>query len=117
MLAYSAPPRRKKGFQTAKKLSSLDNALKYSADGGSICLKARRSGKRTEITVSNTVDAAQNIDTARLFDRFYRADESHSGIVSGTGIGLSIAKATVQAHGGKISAKKSNDTILFQVLL
>ena len=95
----------------------LDNALKYSSDGGSICLAARRSGKRVEITVSNTVDAAQNTDTARLFDRFYRADESHSNAISGTGIGLSIARATVEAHGGKISARRSGDTIMFQVLL
>lgn len=96
----------------------LDNALKYSPDGGSISLTARHSGKRAEITVSNIVDAAQCTDTARLFDRFYRADESHSNTVSGTGIGLSIAKATVQAHGGKIFAKQTNDdTITFQVLL
>lgn len=95
----------------------LDNALKYSPVGGSIRLAARHSGKWVEITVSNTVDAVQDTDTARLFDRFYRADESHSNAVSGTGIGLSIAKATVQAHGGKISAKKIGDTILFQVLL
>ena len=95
----------------------LDNALKYSPAGGSIRLAARRSGKRAEITVSNTVDAAQDIDTARLFDRFYRADESHSGTVSGTGIGLSIAKATVQAHGGKISAKQTDHMITFQALL
>ena len=95
----------------------LDNALKYSPDGGGISLTARRSGKKSEITVSNTVDAAQSIDAARLFDRFYRADESHSSTVSGTGIGLSIAKATADAHGGKISARRAGDTITFQVIL
>ena len=95
----------------------LDNALKYSPDGGSISLTAQRSGKKTEIVVSNTVDAAQSIDTARLFDRFYRADESHSGTVSGTGIGLSIAKATVDAHDGKISAKQNGNMITFRVTL
>ena len=95
----------------------LDNALKYSPDGGSISLVARRSGKKTEIAVSNTVDAAQSVDTGRLFDRFYRADESHSNTVSGTGIGLSIAKATVEAHGGKISAKQAGNTITFRVTL
>ncbi len=95
----------------------LDNALKYSPDGGSISLTARRSGKKTEIAVSNTVDTVQCTDTSRLFDRFYRADESHSSTVSGTGIGLSIAKATVQAHGGKIFANQSGNTITFQVLL
>ncbi len=95
----------------------LDNALKYSPDGGSISLTARRSGKKTEIAVSNTVDTVQCTDTSCLFDRFYRADESHSSTVSGTGIGLSIAKATVQAHGGKIFANQSRNTITFQVLL
>lgn len=94
----------------------LDNALKYSSQGGSISMTARRVGKRAEITVSNTVDGAC-ADTARLFDRFYRADESHSGAVSGTGIGLSIAKATVQAHGGKISASQADGTITFRVIL
>ena len=95
----------------------LDNALKYSSDGGSISLTARRSGKKAEIAVSNTIDKTQFLDTARLFDRFYRADESHSNTVSGTGIGLSIAKATAEAHGGKISAKQTGNTITFYVSL
>ena len=95
----------------------LDNALKYSPDGGSISLTARRSGKRAEIAVSNTVDGAQHIDAARLFDRFYRADESHSSAVSGTGIGLSIAKATAEAHGGTISARQEGNTLRFTVRL
>ena len=95
----------------------LDNALKYSPEGGSISLMARRSGKKAEITVSNTVEGTQSMDASRLFDRFYRADESHSNTVSGTGIGLSIAKATVDAHGGKISAKQMSNTITFQVTL
>ena len=95
----------------------LDNALKYSPGGGSISLAARRSGKKAEITVSNTVDTAQQVDTPRLFERFYRADESHSSTVNGTGIGLSIAKATVQAHNGKISAKQAGSIITFDVIL
>ena len=95
----------------------LDNALKYSPDGGSISLTARRSGKRAEIAVSNTVDMSQAIDTSRLFDRFYRADESHSGAVSGTGIGLSIVKATAEAHGGTISAKQEGRVMVFTARL
>jgi len=95
----------------------LDNAVKYSPVGGRISLTARREGKKAEIVVSNTVDGERPMDTTRLFDRFYRADESHSGAVSGTGIGLSIARATVQAHGGKISAKQVGNAISFRVLL
>lgn len=95
----------------------LDNALKYSPDGGSISLTARRSGKRAEIAVSNTVDMSQAIDTSRLFDRFYRADESHSGAVSGTGIGLSIVKATAEAHDGTISARQEGCVMMFTARL
>ena len=95
----------------------LDNALKYSPDGGRIALTARRSGKRTALTVSNTVDTDRPTDTDRLFDRFYRADESHSHAVSGTGIGLSIAKATVEAHGGKIFARQAEHQLVFHVVL
>ena len=95
----------------------LDNALKYSPDGGSISLTARRGGKKAEIAVSNTVDTAQSIDTSRLFDRFYRADESHSSTVSGTGIGLSIVKATVEAHGGTVSAKREGYVMVFTARL
>lgn len=95
----------------------LDNALKYSPDGGSISLTARRSGKRAEIAVSNTVDMSQAIDTSRLFDRFYRADESHSGAVSGTGIGLSIVKATAEAHGGTISVRQEGCVMIFTARL
>lgn len=51
----------------------------------------------------------------RLFDRFYRADESHSTRIGGTGIGLSIARATAEAHGGTIEASVSGNTITFRV--
>ena len=93
----------------------LDNAMKYTSNGGNIQLKANRSGKKTEISVSNTCADGTALDVARLFDRFYRADESHSGTVSGTGIGLSIAKATAETHGGSIRAEQVGGTITFIV--
>lgn len=95
----------------------LDNALKYSSAGGTITLNARRDGKRIELTVENTCDTPEQIDTARLFDRFYRGDESHSNRVNGTGIGLSIAKATAEAHGGTITAETTAHTLRFRVRL
>ena len=95
----------------------LDNALKYSTDGGYIDLTARRCGKRIEIAVANAVPPSTKIDVSRLFDRFYRADESHSNAVNGSGVGLSIAKATVQAHGGRITASLAQDIITFRILL
>ena len=95
----------------------LDNALKYSTDGGCIDLTARHCGKRIEIAVANAIPPSTKIDVSRLFDRFYRADESHSNIVNGSGVGLSIAKATVQAHGGRITASLAQDIITFRILL
>lgn len=95
----------------------LDNAVKYSISGGQICMKARKEGRWVEITVENTCDPQEQIDISRLFDRFYRADETHSGKVGGTGIGLSIAQATAQAHGGKITAKRNGNVMIFTVRL
>lgn len=93
----------------------LDNANKYTPEGGSISLSARRAGRKNEIAVSNTCEGAESIDVTRLFDRFYRADESHSTRIGGTGIGLSIARATAEAHGGTIEASVSGNTITFRV--
>ncbi len=93
----------------------LDNANKYTPEGSSIFLSARRAGRKNEIAVSNTCEGAESIDVTRLFDRFYRADESHSTRIGGTGIGLSIARATAEAHGGTIEASVSGDTITFRV--
>lgn len=93
----------------------LDNAMKYTPQGGSIRLKAGRSGKRATIAVSNTCSRDGALDVTRLFDRFYRGDASHSGTVGGTGIGLSIAKATAEAHGGSIQAWQEDGVITFLV--
>ncbi len=95
----------------------LDNALKYSPDGANIILEARKSGRKNIITVSNTIHQSIKADTSHLFDRFYRADESHSGQIGGTGIGLSIAKATAETHGGKISVKQDGRIIKFEIVL
>lgn len=67
------------------------------------------------IAVSNTCSQNGALDVTRLFDRFYRGDVSHSGAVGGTGIGLSIAKATAEAHGGSIQARQEDGVITFLV--
>ena len=57
-------------------------------------------------------------DLERLFDRFYRPDDSRSSHTGGSGIGLSIARAVAQAHGGKITAQKREEgRILFRVVI
>ena len=93
----------------------LDNAMKYTVSGDKILLSARKNGKKAEISVSNTCADGKITDTSKLFERFYRADESHSNAVGGTGIGLSIAKATIDAHNGSISAEQKDGIITFRI--
>ena len=95
----------------------LDNAVKYSDEGGKISLRVSKAGKRAQIQVFNTCAGAEKLDISRLFDRFYRADESHSNAVGGTGIGLSIARATAEAHGGSVRAEIADGGIRFTALL
>lgn len=95
----------------------LDNAMKYAPEAGNIHLEAKRIGKKIIISVSNTCANEVQLDLSRLFDRFYRADESHSTAVDGSGIGLSIAKATAEAQGGSIQAEQKDGVITFRVRL
>lgn len=82
----------------------LDNALKYSPEGGYIDLDLRKNGKNVILTVSNTTSGLEKGDLSRLFDRFYRTDQSRSSSTGGYGLGLAIAQAVVNSHRGKITA-------------
>lgn len=96
----------------------LDNALKYAPEGGQIAVTLTRQGKYLRLTVENTARNLTKDLLENLFDRFYRGDGSRNSGQGGYGIGLSIAKAVVQAHRGKISAAaKGEDTLLITVLL
>ena len=91
----------------------LDNAVKYTPEGGSIDLKLEQQGKNIVLTVYN--DSASPVpkeSMTKLFDRFYRTDPSRSSSTGGHGIGLSIAKAVVQAHKGKITASTADEKSL-----
>ena len=83
----------------------LDNALKYASEGGWIRLTLAKQGRNIALTAENSVDAISRETLENMFDRFYRADPSRNASVRGYGIGLSIARAVVLAHRGRISAE------------
>ena len=83
----------------------LDNAMKYSPEGGKVVLSAERQGRYIQLSVwNNTIVAVEKQHLSHIFERFYRLDSSRSTQTGGYGIGLSVAKAIVTAHNGKISA-------------
>ena len=82
----------------------LDNAVKYSDPGGDIRISVCKKRGRLRIDVFNTCQFDVPPDTGRMFDRFYRPDASRNAGTGGTGVGLAIAKAAAEAHGGRIAA-------------
>ena len=96
----------------------LDNALKYTDENGVIEVKLKAAGKNRILTFYNTVEEIEKGKLDFLFERFYRLDKSRNSETGGHGIGLSVAKAIAEAHGGKISAESTDGkSILFTVSL
>lgn len=95
----------------------LDNALKYAPENTTIRLTLKKQSGSAVLSVSNPTEQALDKETlSRLFERFYRADPSRSE-KSGYGIGLSIAKAIVTAHGGKLRAAADGTTLTISATL
>ncbi len=85
----------------------LDNAVKYSEHGGTVCVEASRNEKGFYVAV---VDEGCGIEAKyldRLFERFYRVDKARSRKQGGTGLGLSIVKHIMQVHGGQVTVESA----------
>lgn len=94
----------------------MDNAVKYTPEGGGISVTAYAEGNSVILREENTVnpdDCEQNPE--RLFDRFYRRDEARTQKKGGYGIGLSAARAIAAANGAQISAAYKEQNIVFTV--
>lgn len=83
-------------------LNLTDNAIKYNQPDGRVDIALKRKDGTAELTIANTGLGIPAPILPRIFDRFYRGDESHNGEVEGCGLGLSIAQWIVKAHGGDI---------------
>jgi signal transduction histidine kinase len=83
----------------------LENALAHTAKGGSIAVTARQRGDWVEISVTDTGEGIPAEELPNVFERFYRVDKSRARATGGSGLGLTIAKYLVEAHGGKIEVQ------------
>lgn len=79
-----------------------DNAIKYNRDGGSVTIAVSADSGRPVLTVSDTGIGIPYADQARVFERFYRVDKSHSKEIGGTGLGLSIVKHGAAYHSAQV---------------
>ncbi len=96
----------------------LSNAVKYSREGGMIEIRAASRHKATEIHVRDTGIGISEADLPLIFERFYRADKSRNSKTGGMGVGLTITKAIVEAHGGSIAVRsKVNEGTEFVVVI
>lgn len=80
----------------------LDNAIKYTAGGGTINVSLKSKDRHAILLVRNTGDGIAPEDAEKIFDRFYRSDKSRARNSGGYGLGLAIAKSIVISHGGTI---------------
>jgi PAS domain S-box-containing protein len=85
----------------------ISNAIKYSPDGGDIIIEGRDNGDSVTIIVRDQGVGLIETDMERIFDRFFRVDGALSRKTQGTGLGLYLAKAIVEAHGGAISVEST----------
>lgn len=88
-------------------INLLSNAVEYTPKGGSITVAMIHSALETTISVSDTGSGIAPQHLPYVFERFYRADPSRTRATGGTGIGLSIVRQLVEAHGGKVSVTSS----------
>ncbi len=95
-------------------LNLIDNAIKYNREAGTISIDAKEIGTKYQITISDTGIGISPEKQAKIFDRFYRADDARSRvedkISGGAGLGLSIAKWIAKIHKGTLTLERSDET-------
>lgn len=94
----------------------IDNAIKHSGEQGKINVTLTANGEHPQLSVLNTGGGIAKNEQSKIFDRFYRSDESRSRETGGYGLGLSIAKSIADSHRAKISINaQDSDFVEFLV--
>ena len=94
----------------------LDNAVKYAQEGTEININVTYSDKCPVLRICNRCQDLPDCEPERLFDRFYRPDQSRNSATGGNGIGLSAARAIAELYGGKIKCEfAENNTVIFSI--
>jgi two-component system, OmpR family, sensor histidine kinase BaeS len=83
----------------------LQNAVRYTPNGGEIAVHGAQTGRTTEVSVSNAGAGIPAADLPHVFERFYRVDKSRAATAGGAGIGLAIVRQIVEAAGGEVGAE------------
>ncbi len=82
----------------------IDNAVKFTPEGGAITIKAESDGEKTLVSIRNSGAGVSEEEISRIFERFYKVDKSRSFDVKGVGLGLYIVKTIINMHDGEIYA-------------
>jgi signal transduction histidine kinase len=107
-VAFDLPPAWADPDMLMRVFSNLcDNALRHTPEGGAVIIEARQQGNMLEVAVTDSGKGIPPEAIARVFDRFYRADTSRQVRTGGSGLGLTIVRAIVEAHGGTIRAENA----------
>ena len=85
----------------------LDNAIKYTPEGGEIRLEVRRDSGQALVTVEDSGIGIEPEHLPFLFDRFHRVDPARGRVVEGTGLGLAICRSIAESHGGRIEIESA----------
>jgi heavy metal sensor kinase len=88
-------------------INILDNAIKYTPENGRISVEVVRVDHSVAITISDTGVGIPEADLPHIFDRFYQVDKSRS--TAGFGLGLSISRSIIEAHGGSVSVRSAEN--------
>lgn len=96
----------------------VDNAVKFTNDGGYIELRLNDKGSQIELSIKNSGTGIKAEELSRVFERFYKVDKSRSLDSKGAGLGLYLVKLMVEMHAGRVCAKsESEDTAQFSFTL